>query len=225
MKHESILDKIIFSVAQVCTIFGLLMYLFLRMFTATSDGITMGFSLITLIGNAGSEFFKSQYLGLFIFFVVAILFAIADFICLIVRLASKDEMGIGFHIGMSSVGVLISIIMLVSLNILNGSVGYVNFGTEWGWAIGVCSAGVIIVAVYLTVKACIKDKPEAELSDHPEVKPSEEKAPAKEAATVKEPAVDDMTIIELIRAYKQLLDEGAITQEEFDKKKSALLNK
>jgi hypothetical protein len=34
---------------------------------------------------------------------------------------------------------------------------------------------------------------------------------------------DNANTIELIKEYKELLDSGAITQEEFDKKKSELL--
>lgn len=237
MKYESILDKVIFSVAQVLTVFGLLMYLFLKMLSlsAYDGGYSVSYTMIGLVGLNG--FFQTSYLGLFIFFIVAMLFALADIICLIVRLASGKEMESGFHIAMSSVGVIIAIIMLVSLNIINGDNGmsssatYVLVRTDWGWPIGVCGAGVVVVAVYLAIKYSLKgnSKEEVPVDETPAETPEESEDVKKDveesaAKNVKEsPAHDDMTIIELIRAYKQLLDEGAITQEEFDKKKSELL--
>lgn len=48
-------------------------------------------------------------------------------------------------------------------------------------------------------------------------------APETPAAPSKRPAVDDSTVIEL-QAYKELLDMGVVTKEEFERKKRELLN-
>ena len=47
--------------------------------------------------------------------------------------------------------------------------------------------------------------------------------PKPQAAPPKRPAVDDSTVIEL-QAYKELLDMGLVTKEEFERKKRELLN-
>ena len=47
---------------------------------------------------------------------------------------------------------------------------------------------------------------------------------AEEAAKVKERDDQELLNLKKLKAYKELLDAGAITQEEFDKKKAELLN-
>ena len=62
--------------------------------------------------------------------------------------------------------------------------------------------------------------PESEIVEEIEVAPIPEPF---EAPSVEEETVEESEKIRLVREYKKLLDEGIITQEEFDNKKKQLL--
>lgn len=73
-----------------------------------------------------------------------------------------------------------------------------------------------------TPKPIVEDKPLAQTQPAKEEKPVV--APKIEPTIDKPEVHSEKETIELLREYKKLLDEGVITQEEFDKKKKSLLN-
>jgi len=88
-----------------------------------------------------------------------------------------------------------------------------------GWKCGFCNS---INAYNVTTCSCGKGREESER------KGKEEKASAGSGAAEEADSSlvkDELHIVEVISQYKNLLDSGAITQEEFDRKKQSLLQK
>lgn len=85
-----------------------------------------------------------------------------------------------------------------------------------GWKCNRCGK---VNPYYITTCVCGISKVESEKI----AKDAVEKSKAKIAEAEKE-SEQELQNIQKLKAYKELLDSGAISQEEFDKKKSELLN-
>ena len=131
-------------------------------------------------------------------------------------------------------GLIKVIIVQISLMAIFGFVtktisknkGYAG-GFWWGFFLGIL--GLIVV---ICKPDCRKpEEPQCVFSDDPSIvtggsmydKPYHSLDLSENSQKKKESARNEKEKIEMIKSYKELLDIGAITQEEFDKKKSELL--
>jgi len=234
MKKISIIDKIVYGVGEGLTVFGLLMFLFLPMISVSATVLSSSSvaSSVTIIDflkaiefNTESEVFVITIVILALF-VLTMILALVAIINLIIALTARTDMKCSTALTFAILGVLASIAMFVAVNIYISSVAaslssYVTVSTGWVGSLIVCGISLLIPIIYANaVRPNIKFASDGDdySSDVAPVSEGEKKEKARSSALQRE-----LDVVEAIRAYKRLLDEEAITLEEYDKKKSELL--
>lgn len=234
----NLIDKIVYYIAQALTAFGLLMFLFLPMISVSASvyGITSSVSYTFIDAMSSSSEMSdsmssfgvsvegdSSGVVLLVLFIIAMCIAAITLIYMLVTLITKKGFKPAVAICLLAVATVVSLVMFIICNVeissavsqlkeLIGDSSYLSFSysitTGWIGSLIVCVISLAIPFVYGYI-----------------VKPNLKTAPAEEAAAapVEQPKADEMSTAEALKAYKQLLDDGAITQEEYDKKKSELL--
>lgn len=229
MKNIALIDRIVYSVAQVLTAFGLLMFLFLPMITVKVSVYGLSTTVSATLIDAMSQSSELSEAGInmegdgsgvvfMVFFIIAMCIAALEILYIIITLITGKNVKFGAVIGLAAAATVVSLALFIICNIeiadalgeLGEYASYFDVSTSWVGSLIVCAVSLVIPLIYGFA-----------------VKPRLSAAPIAETAEVSEPQVnatanDEMAIVETLKAYKQLLDDGAITQEEYDNKKKEL---
>lgn len=231
-----ILDKIVYGVAQGLAIFGLLMFLFVPMLSVSITVLSSNTAVasVTIIDFLGSIEFDSGNTALAMdivilaMFVLTMILALVAVINLIVALTSHSEMKGSATLTFAILAFLFSLAMFIVINryiaqntlenlsdyISEYLSDYITVSTGWIGSLIVCVVALLIPIIYINaIRPNVKFA-----ADDEEAQPKNTSVGKKNSA-----AHSDMDTIEAIKAYKQLLDDGAITAEEYEKKKAELL--
>ena len=158
--------------------------------------------------------------------VIILLFVVLGIIVMILRLANKENFATKKGVFMPAVAFLIFVILAIynvttAETVIHSGVryGYTEYGV--GWAFYVCIVSLFIAAAIGVMMGIGKIK-ELNPSMADITPANSSNAPKDSGITVSSHDPNYSTIDEL-KKYKELLDTGVITQDEFDAKKKQLM--